>query len=53
MGEDDLLFKNIKQRRLVVLYNQVYLIKEQNIVGAYKIERVSIRSLLNTFNSKY
>uniref|UniRef100_F6Y544 Neutral sphingomyelinase activation associated factor n=1 Tax=Xenopus tropicalis TaxID=8364 RepID=F6Y544_XENTR len=23
MGEDDLLFKNIKQRRLVVLYNQV------------------------------
>ncbi|XP_041422367.1 protein FAN isoform X2 [Xenopus laevis] len=39
MGQDELLFKNKKQRRLIVLYNQVYLIKEQNIVAAYKIER--------------
>ncbi|KAM4704815.1 protein FAN [Rhinophrynus dorsalis] len=35
----DHLFTNTKQRRFVVVFNQVYHIKEQNIVAPYKIQR--------------
>ncbi|XP_053324288.1 protein FAN [Spea bombifrons] len=38
-GEDGLLFASHTQRRISVLFNQVYLIKEQNIVAPYQIQR--------------
>ncbi|XP_053571863.1 protein FAN [Bombina bombina] len=38
-GEDELLLTNETHKKFFVEFNQVYLIKEQNIVAPYKIQR--------------
>ncbi|KAM4688448.1 protein FAN [Discoglossus pictus] len=52
LKEDKLLFTNNKYRKIAITFNQVYFIKEQNIIAPYRIQRGENRYLFELEDSR-